>query len=210
LTKFIPIFPLQLTVYPGEALHLHIFEPRYIQLINECFNEKKVFGIPTVINNEIAEFGCTVEITEITEVLEHGKMNIKTKGVDVFQILEKIGNLPNKLFGGAIVTYPINQLTVSSKNRIPDLLVEMRKLHQHIGANKNLKKPDEELNSYDIAHHVGMQLNEEYELLQLMQELQRQEYLRRHLKKVNSVINEMELLKEKIKLNGHFKFIKGL
>jgi hypothetical protein len=54
-----------------------------------------------------------------------------------------------------------------------------------------------------------MSLDEEYEMLGLMKELQRQEYLRRHLKKVLPVVAEMESLKEKIKLNGHFRNLGG-
>src|SRR6266576_3115219 len=53
MTNFIPIFPLGIVVYPGEDLNLHIFEPRYKQLINECHAGKKPFGIPTVIENKV-------------------------------------------------------------------------------------------------------------------------------------------------------------
>ena len=71
-------------------------------------------------------------------------------------------------------------------------------------------KEDANLWSYDVAHHAGLSLDEEYELLGLMNELQRQEYLKRHLVKVLPVVAEMESLKEKIKLNGHFKNLEGL
>ena len=74
---------------------------------------------------------------------------------------------------------------------------------------KKLHKNEEDLWSYDLAHTVGFTLEEEYELLSLMNELQRQEYLKRHLAKVIPVVAEMESLKEKIKLNGHFKNISG-
>jgi hypothetical protein len=60
-----------------------------------------------------------------------------------------------------------------------------------------------------VAHHVGLSLQEEYELLNLLSERQRQEYLRRHLTKVLPLVAEMEGLKEKIKLNGHFKNLSG-
>ncbi len=72
-----------------------------------------------------------------------------------------------------------------------------------------MQKNQEELWSYDVAHTVGLTLEEEYELLTLMNELQRQEYLKRHLAKVIPVVAEMESLKDKIKLNGHFKNISG-
>ena len=74
---------------------------------------------------------------------------------------------------------------------------------------KNFKKPDDELSSYDVAHNAGLSIEDEYRLLELLQELQRQEFLKRHIAKVLPVMKEMELLKEKIKLNGHFKNPEG-
>jgi hypothetical protein len=74
---------------------------------------------------------------------------------------------------------------------------------------KPLKAGNDDLWSYDVAHKVGLTLEEEYELLGLMNELQRQEYLKRHLAKVLPIVAEMESLKNKIKLNGHFKNISG-
>jgi hypothetical protein len=56
-----------------------------------------------------------------------------------------------------------------------------------------------------VAHHSGLSFQQEYELLELLHEAQRQEYLRRHLTKVLPLLSEMEILKEKIKLNGHFR-----
>ena len=53
MTNFIPIFPLGIVVYPGEMLNLHIFEPRYKELIKDCHQQKKPFGIPAVFNNRV-------------------------------------------------------------------------------------------------------------------------------------------------------------
>jgi hypothetical protein len=75
--------------------------------------------------------------------------------------------------------------------------------------NKNFKKAEDELLSYDVAHHVGLSLQEEYELLELLKELYRQEYLKQHLVKVLPVMAEMEILKDRIQLNGHFKNLEG-
>ncbi|HVZ56656.1 MAG TPA: hypothetical protein VG870_08365, partial [Chitinophagaceae bacterium] len=57
--------------------------------------------------------------------------------------------------------------------------------------------------------HVGFSLEEEYELLGLLEERQRQEYLKRHLTRVIPLVAEMEQLKEKVKLNGHFRNLAG-
>ncbi len=209
MTNFIPIFPLGIVVYPGEQLNLHIFEPRYKQLIKECFETKKPFGIPPVIDNKINETGTLVKVIEITKVYDDGKMDVKTEGLEVFTILELINQLPEKLYSGAIVNYPAN-IESGSRVLMQTIVIAIRELHKLLKINKDFKKPDEELWSYDVAHHAGLSLTEEYELLQLMNELQRQEYLKRHLKKVIPVIAEMETLKERVQLNGHFKNIKGL
>jgi Lon protease-like protein len=208
VTNFIPLFPLGIVVVPGEKLNLHIFESRYKQLIQDCFAIKKPFGIPPVINQTVSEFGTVVYITEIVKVYDDGKMDIKTEGEKLFRILETIQSVPDKLYSGAIVNYPENRMN-GKKHIMEKILLNLRKLHAFLHVEKSFGKPDEELNTYDIVHHMGMSQAEEYEFLMLQQELQRQEYLKRHLLKVLPVVAEMEQLKEKVKLNGHFKNLKG-
>ncbi|MEI2740709.1 MAG: LON peptidase substrate-binding domain-containing protein [Chitinophagaceae bacterium] len=125
MTNFIPIFPLGIVVYPGENLNLHIFEPRYKQLIAECHTAKKPFGIPTVIQNKVQEFGSMVEITELSKVYDNGEMDIKTKGIKVFRILEVIQEIPDKLYSGAIVNYPDNY-----EKGVPELMRKVMAGHQ--------------------------------------------------------------------------------
>jgi len=208
MTNFIPIFPLSIVVYPGEQLNLHIFEPRYKQLINDCFKNKKPFGIPSVIENKMNEIGTLVEILEISKVYEDGKMDIRTQGLQVFRVLEIIKELPEKLYSGAIVSYPENART-GSHPLMKKLIKGVQSLHKLLNVNKDFKKPESEIWSYDIAHHAGLSLAEEYELLELLQELQRQEYLKRHFAKVVPVMAEMESLKQRVQLNGHFKNLGG-
>jgi len=208
MTNFIPIFPLGIVVYPGEDLNLHIFEPRYRQLINECHQTKKPFGIPTVMDDHVSEIGTLVEIAEITKVYDNGEMDIKTKGIKVFRVLEIVRDVPEKLYSGAIVNYPENHKKGNAK-LMKAVIDGIKQLHGILNVNKEFKKPENELVSYDIAHHAGLSLEEEYELLGLFYETQREEYLKRHLAKVLPVSAEMELLKNKIQLNGHFKNLKS-
>ena len=208
MTNFIPIFPLAIVVFPGEQLNLHIFEPRYRQLINECFAAKKPFGIPAVLNNKVAEMGTLVEIKEISKVYDDGKLDIKTEGLQVFKILEILSELPDKLYSGAIVTYPddIPRTSASLKKKV---LQGIRRIHKMLNISKDFIKPDEELGSYDVAHHVGLSQEDEYRLLELPQELQRLEFLKRHIAKVTPIMTEMDVLKGKVKMNGHFKNLEG-
>ncbi len=107
-----------------------------------------------------------VEIVEITEVYEDGKLDIKTKGLSVFRILELLKTVPDKLYSGAIVNYPEN---VERNNRLlsKKVIESMYELHRILKLEKNFTKPEHELVSYDIAHHAGLSLEEEYEFLGL-------------------------------------------
>lgn len=205
MTNFIPIFPLGIVVYPGEKVHLHIFEPRYKQLVVESLENKKPFGIPTVVNNRLQEMGTLVELTEIVQTYENGEMDVKTQGLKVFRILEVIKTVPEKLYSGAIVNYPENDDDVGNRELMQKVIRGVKELHRLLNISKDFKKSDDHLKSYDIAHHAGLSLEEEYEVLGLLREMQRQEYIKRHLQKVLPMLMEMEQLKEKVKLNGHFR-----
>jgi uncharacterized protein len=210
MTNFIPIFPLAMVVYPGEQLNLHIFEPRYKQLITECAQQQKPFGIPAVIDKHVKDFGTLVQIKEIVKLYDNGEMDIITEGIKIFRVLEFIKEVPDKLYYGAIVNYPDNITNNASAKMVQKVVNEIRELHKQLQVQKDFKKPDETLTSYDIAHHAGFSLQQEYDLLELLQEAQRIEFIKRHLKKVIPLITEMEQLKEKIKLNGHFKNLRKL
>ncbi|MGV3657957.1 MAG: peptidase S16, partial [Chitinophagaceae bacterium] len=133
---------------------------------------------------------------------------IKTRGEEVFKILEIIKEIPDKLYGGAIVNYPVNT-EQGSAEVMRRVVAGIRELHKMLKISKEFGRPDEELKSYDVAHHIGLSLQEEYELLNLLHERQRQEYLKRHLTRVLPMVAQLESLKEKIKLNGHFKNLSG-
>ena len=204
MTNFIPIFPLGIVAYPGETLPLHIFEPRYKQLIAECLEQQKPFGIPSVLDKKMAEFGTLMNILSLEKTFENGEMDILIRGISVFRVLELIREIPDKLYSGAIVNYPENN-SKGSPALMKKLVKLVRQLHAALKIEKDFGVPEAELTCYDLAHHAGLSLQQEYDLLCLTEELQRQEYLKRHLKKVIPIMSEIELLKERIRLNGHFR-----
>lgn len=204
MTNFIPLFPLNIVVYPGEYLNLHIFEPRYKQLIAECFQSQKEFGITTVFKDSVTEMGTTVKILSIEKVHENGEMDIKTVGGKVFKILEHVRTLPDKLYEGAIVTYPEN-IQDGIQSKLLHLVHELKQFHALLDVKKDYQKDISLLNAYDIAHHAGLSLEQEYQLLELLHEAQRQEFLERHLRRTIPTIIELQNLKKRIEMNGHFR-----
>ncbi len=205
MTNFIPVFPLEIVVFPGEKLNLHIFEPRYKQMIKDCVDLKKPFGLPPVFGNKPSEYGTLMEIIEVAKVYDNGEMDIRTQGVSIFRVLEYMKQIPDKLYAGAIVTYPDNMMAQGDTQLSKLLMNEVKRLYTLLNLEHKFPAEKTAMVSYEIAHLVGMTKEQEYEMLQLFTELQRLEYIRRHLKNVIPVVQELEEMKERVQRNGHFR-----
>ena len=88
MSSLLPIFPLELVLLPGVPLPLHIFEPRYKEMIGECLDLKKPFGVVRASSEGVADVGCTAEILQVTKKYGDGRMDILTRGVDRFEVLQ--------------------------------------------------------------------------------------------------------------------------
>lgn len=204
-TRLLPLFPLNIIAFPGEQLNLHVFEPRYRQLVHECYGEQKTFGIPTFINGKLGNYGTEVELLSIEKRYPNGEMDIKTLGTKVFLLHEFYPQLPDKLYGGGQVKI-IHQEDDFDPDLQNAIITEINALYQTL----NLKKEIGQFRSFDIAHYVGFSSEQEYQFLQINSERKRQLTLLEHLRRTIPIIIEGERLKEKIKLNGHFKKINPL
>jgi Lon protease-like protein len=88
VSSLLPIFPLDLVLLPGAPLPLHIFEPRYKEMISECVEQKKPFGVVPASDEGVAGVGCTAEIVSVTKKYDDGRMDILTRGVERFEVVE--------------------------------------------------------------------------------------------------------------------------
>jgi Lon protease-like protein len=84
--NLLPLFPLDLVLLPGETLPLHIFEPRYKEMIGECLELKKPFGIVRAQGETLAEVGCTADIVNVARRYDDGRLDIVTEGRQRFQV----------------------------------------------------------------------------------------------------------------------------
>ncbi len=205
MTNFIPIFPLNIIVYPNEPLNLHIFEPRYKQLVKECIETPKTFGIPVVLGKKVQEYGTVIEITQLVKEYPGGEMDVRARGVNIFRVLEIIKEIPDKLYSGAIVNYPKN-IIEPDDSKLGDLIMsEVKRLYALLNVEEKLPSPDDGILSYKIAHYIGLTLQQEFELMQLLTETQRLEYIRKHLNTMVPMLKGLEETKARIKMNGHFR-----
>lgn len=201
--SFLPLFPLNLVVFPHEDLNLRIFEPRYKELINECLENQTTFGIPTFVNNKVAGYGTEVHITQLSKRHDDGRMDIKTKGLRVFRIVDFQNPVEGKLYSGGEVAFENNQDLSEEVN--PFLLSLIDRLYKLLKINVDYHKPDYQPFSYRIAHKIGLSTSEEYHLLTVPSETERQKILITHLERIIPVVSEVERAKERIAMNGHFK-----
>ena len=86
--KIIPVFPLSAVILPGEEFYLHIFEPRYKQLVNEARDKDFSFGIPYVNAGKMQHFGSEVKVKTIFSTYPDGEMDISVIGKRIFQLNE--------------------------------------------------------------------------------------------------------------------------
>ncbi len=86
--SLLPLFPLDLVLFPGTPLPLHIFEPRYREMISECLDQKKLFGVVRAKEDGVAEIGCTAEIITVAKKYPDGRLDIVTEGRERFEIMQ--------------------------------------------------------------------------------------------------------------------------
>src|SRR5262249_957722 len=76
----LPLFPLQVVLFPGGSLPLHIFEERYKEMIGEAMRDKSEFGIVMANEKGIVNAGCTAVVDQLLRQFSDGRMDILTKG----------------------------------------------------------------------------------------------------------------------------------
>ena len=86
--SLLPLFPLDVVLFPGTPLPLHIFEPRYREMISECLDRKASFGVVRAKEEGVAEIGCTAEIITVTRKYPDGRLDIVTEGRERFEVMQ--------------------------------------------------------------------------------------------------------------------------
>ncbi len=204
MTTFLPLFPLKLVAFPGENLNLHIFEPRYKQLITEC-NEKNItFGMPAFLDDKLQPYGTELELLSIEKKYSNGEMDVRTKGKGLFKIKEFFKDVEDRLYSGAEVERVDFDLD-GDFIKYEKILHQIAELYNILNIRRSLPELNGEFNTYKIAHLVGFSIEQEYEMLTIPEERRRQNYMLSHLEKLIPTAIEMEELRKKVEMNGHFK-----
>ena len=207
MTDFLPLFPLQMVVFPGELLNLHIFEPRYRQLVRECHTNRTTFGIPCFLKNKITEIGTEIKLLSIEKRYPNGEMDIKTQALGRFVLQDFYNETPGKLYAGADVERLEEEDIVGNFNLKEEIFEKLMELFSMMGVQKTPNFELAAFSTFSAGHYIGLSLEEEYELLKILGEENRQHFVLSQLNKLIPTMREVENLKNRVKMNGHFKNI---
>jgi Lon protease-like protein len=198
----IPLFPLNVVLLPGAELPLHIFEPRYRQMVKDCLEHKSEFGMLLSMPNGVARVGCTAEIAEVVKRYPDDRMDILTVGRAPFRVVDLFPE--NPLLEGH-VDY-LEDRESSANPRTQRELVELfEACHTLIYDDypKNLQaEPPDEL-SYLIAGTLPMDLLWKQQILELRSESDRQERLVAYLREWAPHLQKKEAMRQRAGGNGH-------
>lgn len=186
---FLALFPLQLVLFPGEELPLHIFEPRYKQLIAECRDEGITFGIPALDAGNLSRIGTEVELVRVLETYDTGEMDIVVRGIRVFRIDNLQPEVPEKLYSGAEVTIIDDDARTDPDTR-QELLERYAEFMRLLRRDASLPNDLQDNASFLLASQVGMSLNQRLSMLRMPKEADRQKFLLHYLERAVQAIRQ--------------------
>jgi Lon protease-like protein len=199
---FLPLFPLDLVVFPGEHLKLHIFEPRYKELIGECRDRGATFGIPPYTDRRLAEYGTLMNLVSVFHVYPDGEMDILTQGVRPFRLREFIRDVPGKLYSVGEVEY-FENCDEASPESVGVLLGLSERLCRLLNADPEAIVKDGAALSFRLGQSVGLNAGQKIQLLSMSREGERQAMLIEHLERLIPALESAESVRKKVRGNGH-------
>lgn len=199
----LPLFPLDLVLYPNEVLPLHIFEDRYKTMIADCTLQEVPFGVVLSREGKMEEVGCSAMVSKVSEVFEGGEKDIIVTGMERFRITGIHRDRPYLTADIIVITDRVRQ---QNRNEVERVIAQHIKLLELAGRtpSPSLYQERDRL-SFFIAHNAGLTLDQKQDVLELDAEIARIAYLIEHLEQFIPAVEEAESLRKQIRSNGHFK-----
>jgi Lon protease-like protein len=197
--SLLALFPLEIVLFPGAPLPLHIFEPRYKEMIQECLEHKRPFGMVRANENALAEVGCTAVISGVIKKYEDGRLDIAAEGRQRFEIVQL--NQERSFLRGEVAFFDDEPSQVAPA----DLQIVVQ-LHQQLfdvlGQETHLAQHPPSL-SFQLAHELPVDLDFKQQLLEMKTEVERVEALIEYYKTTIPKLEKTMRAREKATGNGH-------
>jgi ATP-dependent Lon protease len=200
----IPLFPLDIVLFPGQAMPLHIFEPRYQEMTRLCIDLQSPFGIINVSGVTLAQTGCSAMIAKVLKEYEDGRSDILTAGQSAFQLIRTHDDKP---YMEADVEYLEEDFTGVDANVSGRLELLCNQCH-HLLYGEDAPQFETE-GGISLAFHVASELPIDVairqRLLEIRSEAERQLRLVAHLADWYPQLQQREHVRGKAAGNGHGK-----
>ena len=197
--SLLALFPLDVVLFPGAPLPLHIFEPRYKEMITECLEQKKPFGMVRAQENALAEIGCTAVILNVIRKYDDGRLDIAAEGKQRFEIVQL--NQERSFLQAEVIFFddePGSPQTADCDTAA--------KLHEELftilGQETQVER-SHPLISFRLAHELPVDLDFKQTLLEMKSETQRVETLIEYYRATIPKVEKTLRARERASGNGH-------
>ena len=200
MPSLIPLFPLDVVLLPSTPLPLHIFEPRYKEMIAECLAQNRIFGVVRALEQGLAEVGCTAEIVTVVKEYPDGRLDLVAEGRNRFEIVAV--NQDRTFLQGEV-------LMINDEPGAPpqEDAARAAQLHSELlaiaGAKQDLSAADPALLSFYLAGSLPLDLDFKQKLLALRSEADRLSILINYLETLIPNLHRAARAREKAGGNGH-------
>lgn len=202
LDALLPLFPLDVVLFPGAALPLHIFEPRYKEMIGECLAQHRTFGVVRAAEQGLAEIGCTAEIITVVKEYPDGRLDLVSEGRQRFELLRV--NQERSFLQAEVIMIDDEPGTPpqADTSRAVQLHSELLAI---AGARQDLSAARPTLLSFHLAGSVPLDLDFKQKLLALRSEPERLSLLISYFETIIPNLRRAASAREKAGGNGHVR-----
>lgn len=176
MSELLPLFPLEVVLFPGMPLPLHIFEPRYKEMIGLCLQHRQEFGVVLTLKEGIASVGCSAAIVQVVKRYDDGRLDILTGGRRRFRVLQVFEDLPY-LQGTVEILPEVAAEQESTASPRLQSLYEATYQRVHSRSPTALETGSGFLPSYQIATELPLPAAYKQHLLETVSERERQQDL---------------------------------
>lgn len=194
----LPLFPLAVFLLPGEKSKIHIFEPRYKQLLADCEESHSSFGIPFVLNNSLSEYGSVVKVIDELATHSDGSSDVEIQCIDIFKIKSYHQQMGEKLYPGG------NVILVNTKSSQPVSEKLMNELGKYLQESDQELTPDMlsiDLDAYGAGRIIPLNGLEKIKLVKAENPQTKEKILLNKLKILNQLQKQLKSVDNNIFLN---------
>lgn len=188
------MFPLNLFVLPGEQTYLHIFEPRYKELLQDVLDTNMSFGVYYQAEHNTASYGTMVRLNEVVKSYPGGEADIQIEGEHLFRLDAFFQEMEDKSYPGGMVS----RITRSNPELDQDTLANLASFMKMRSPNKFEEIP---LSTWEAAVELQLNSHDKYELARQDMAENRMAYLRSHILLQKAILEQEANTKFNVYLN---------